>query len=677
MIRDLFEMAELLAGSRPDVTWSDNHQVEWESLNSKLRDMFSPNDYLDAIRDSSGLRDEFERDSVQAAVYLTSNIQKFIDSGDLRSALCVAKYLRSTMMEELGPQHVASLEAQYTLGQIFHQTGDLANAKLVAATGIKNTETAGGPSLSAALFHQLRGNVEYDLGEHLSSLENHANAIHIFQSFTLPPQELIESLLGIGKSERALGRFKDARTHLELALELRLRLHSPDSLPVADATAELGAVCAELCDYETSIENLNRALVIRRQHLPESRDAMAINLYNLARAAELDGRMEESQAAWDELNQFLEPDHPHFFSIESKAIKALLDQERTDDAYQRLQRITLPAARQFSTRHPQFAELCENWGKVFLNQKKLDSASRAFQRTLSIRKATMGEHSPDYAIAMVGLARVETAYGRRTEATKILKLAQATIEESLGAEHPAYGEIQALLGEIALSLGDYDAAYERFKEQVLNRMATAGKDHANTLVAKSNLGVAAFHRGDLRSAEALFFESLEGATASFGQEHRYTTAIAANLSATYFRQGRPEDAQVILDTLIERVRDAVPPRPGQHVRLLNNLACRQVSSDESAKAVMTLRTARQLSEEHFGTVHSLNGILMQNEAACLAKMGRRQEAEDLCKEAVAILEQSVGVEHPDTRVAQQNLDDYSDETRDPSSARTILMLLAA
>lgn len=674
MMRDLFEMAELLAGSQTDPEWCDRHQEEWESLNSRLREMFSPNDYMAAIDDNSSLREEFERDSVNAAVELSSNIQQFVESGDMESALCVARYFRSTMMEELGPQHEASLEAQFILCQLLYQTGDLDGARDAAASGIVNTEASKNKhDQLLATFHQLRGNVEYDLGEYLSSLEQHATAIRIFQSRTTPGTELIDSLLGIGKSERALGRFADARNHLVLALNLRVELFPVDSLPVAEVLGEVGAVCAELCDYDRSIEHLNRALEIRRQHLPASRDGMAISLYNLARASELDGRMSESQAAWDELEDYLDPSHPHFYSIESKAIKALLDQERIDEAHTRLRRITLPAARQFSTRHPRFAELCENWGKVYLKQGQLDAAYRAFQRTLAIRKETMGESTPEYAIALVGLARVKSAKGERTDATDLLDRAQTTIESSLGSNHPAYGEIQALLGEIALALGDYDAAYERFKEQVLNRQVTAGQDHPNTIVAKSNLGVAAFHRGDLRSAEALFFESLEGSTAAFGQEHRYTTAIAANLSATYFRQGRPEDALIILDG----VRDVAPARPGQHVRLLNNLACIQVSTGEPAKAIMTLRTARQIAEDLYGVDHFLCGIFMQNEAACLADSGQHDKAKSLCTTAIDILTKSLGADHPETQVAQQNLHQAMDESSAVKPARTILTLLAA
>ncbi len=421
----------------------------------------------------------------------------------------------------------------------------------------------------------------------------------------------------IGNTYASLGRYTDARAHLERAVELLGGLESRDPEALA-AASDLGIAYQNLTLHDQAEPILRRVLEVRIETLgeehPSSLDAMN-RLGNVLFAA---GRYDELESidrrTLEVRRRVLGPDHPDTL----RSVNALAT--------------TLFTAGRYA------------------------EAARLFEEALTGGRRQLGENHPDTLSLESNLAAAYLELGRYPEAELLLRESLSGRIRVLGPDHAGTALSRHNLGATLLQEGRYEEA----AEQLLSAMATRERlpgDKKWYLYSSSHLADVRREQGRLEDAEALYVSTLKAQRERFGVEDDDTLKTMAGLAELRLRQGRLDAAEeLIVETLEQQAR----VRGEAHADTILSLTTLARIHNRQGR----FTSAREVSEKaieaggpSLGEEHPL--VLAASLERARALLGQRQP--QAAREVVARVYRArlglLGGEHPDTIEARRLLDD--------------------
>ena len=281
---------------------------------------------------------------------------------------------------------------------------------------------------------------------------------------------------------------------------------------------------------------------------------------------------------------------------------------------------------------------------------RLEEALTAYRETLDIYRAIGLGDGLDAQIIRANLGSLELRTGRIQEAREQLHAAIER-ERSLAGNSAA---VAAAMGQYGRALWILDQSAQAV--EVLREAVTLGGQFAgaNSPVALQNqlfLGDAQISAGDLDGARVTVSAALESARAQYGDAHPVSLRSSLVYARWKLTAGGPDgirDAQRTVIAAIAGLRQsgaAARPSLAEGLELLAGIQLRQ---RESGSAVQSLKEAVSLREvagpQSWELAHA-RGLLGQ----ALVASGHVAEGRAVLQQALAVLSDRLGPDHPETR----------------------------
>jgi len=198
-------------------------------------------------------------------------------------------------------------------------------------------------------------------------------------------------------------------------------------------------------------------------------------------------------------------------------------------------------------------------GRALVAVGRPADAVPVLEEALAGSELVRGADHIDTLAAREEYAAAALAAGRPAEAIRSYRYALADRERIHGGQHP--GATSAGLGLAAAYLagGQAKDAIAQYKQVLADTEGALGPDHPDTLQVRGSLAAANFAAGRMGPALQHYEETCAGYKRAFGASHPTTLACQADLARVYYATGRLGDAITLLNDIVARGEQALPP----------------------------------------------------------------------------------------------------------------------
>ncbi len=331
-------------------------------------------------------------------------------------------------------------------------------------------------------------------------------------------QPLVEASIreSIGGSYYGLGRFDDAQTQFERAVELRRSVQGEDSPEALACATSLAMTYRELSQYGKAEALLKQLLATERKKFGDR------DLGTLGSAAELG-------VIYDSMGRYQD------------AETLLLSVLNTRRQY-------------YSGDQKMLAEAINDLTRLYTEEGKFAAAEPLVEEGLAISRRMNGEDHPLTILLVGSLKRIYLGMSRLEDAERLNLLELASIRRSLGPEHPKVLPALNDLGVIYRREGRFAESVDTLKQLVELSRRVWGAENEYTLSFESNLSSTLEAMGLFAEAESLAEKNYGTLWRVYGDDYRWTLASGKVLSLIYCSEGKYTLAEPILVKLVDTIR---------------------------------------------------------------------------------------------------------------------------
>lgn len=252
--------------------------------------------------------------------------------------------------------------------------------------------------------------------------------------------------------------------------------------------------------------------------------------------------------------------------------------------------------------------------------EKYAAASRAAEQALKLDQDLLGAEHPDTATSQHALAEAYAGLGEYAKALPLAQQALATRKKVLGAEDLATAESLNDLGVLYLHMGDIQRAGQLIAEGLRVRRARLGGDNPAIAESLNNLAAVSLQEKKFAEARAGFEEALKIKEGFYGADHVLVGTAHTSLAAVYLR--------------LAAAASTLPEREDFNRQALAHAL--------RAKTIVLKNDPQRERPDTAKSLINLAWSLWQFAPAT------NDEVRDLFRTALAIREQALGTEHPET-----------------------------
>lgn len=288
------------------------------------------------------------------------------------------------------------------------------------------------------------------------------------------------------------------------------------------------------------------------------------------------------------------------------------------------------------------AESLATLGGIYLAARECRGAEEVLREAMAIRIERLGPDAPLVARTGGGLVPCLLHEGRVEEAATLSEKALAALTAELGEGAP---EVLSALNRHATVLraqGRFAAAAELYADLLDKQRRTLGADHPHIPITLNNLAFLLRSQGDFAAAEARYREALEIQLEVFDEGHPDTILVMKNLASVLSQQGKMAETEELLRRVVELERRSLPP---DHWRLgsdlVSSLGRFLMLEGRWRDAEPVLREGVEVFAASLGDDHTWTAAARGALAACLFALHRDEEAEELERSSLEVLEARV------------------------------------
>lgn len=334
--------------------------------------------------------------------------------------------------------------------------------------------------------------------------------------------EVAETLVSLSLLRRDQGNLKDAENFSHEGLDMAKRHLPPNHPEIAAAASALGQVLVARGEYAQAIPILQDAF--RVQSLPGAPVAdLATTMTELANAQFYTGHYAES----DSLN------------------RRILEMDR----------------KAFGANHPNVAEDLSNLASIQYEWGHYAEAEKYDRQAIAIAQAWWGRDHPETSSFLTLLGRALVAQSKFDEAGPLLREALAIQEHVYGKVQTRVASTVSELGRLALAQDKLDEAEADFNRALNIWMTVYNGKHYYIGTALGNLGGVAMVRKQYAPAQSYFSEALQMFSQTLPADHKLIAITRIRLGRALLRQNRYADAEAESRAGYELlIRQPVPPK---------------------------------------------------------------------------------------------------------------------
>lgn len=295
-----------------------------------------------------------------------------------------------------------------------------------------------------------------------------------------------------------------------------------------------------------------------------------------------------------------------------------------------------------------------NLGLCLLASNRADEAEQAF-RTAAAVTPTDDRTSQLHNAANENLATIADWRGDTATAIGLMRGVLTARERDLGPEHSATLRSASNLAFYLSRAGQPEAAEPIMARNLEICRRRFGPRGIETLSALNNHAHYLQVLGQAERAEQETRECLEGRIAVLGEEHPHTLVTLNNLATLELDRGDVAAAERDSRRLLQIRTRKLGARHADTLIAGNNLAHLLERKGDHDGAIAQLRQVVADATAGLGAAHWMTALFASNLGADLLAQHDFAGAEPLLRDAVRVLEQQRGHDHPDTRGARQRL----------------------
>ncbi len=295
--------------------------------------------------------------------------------------------------------------------------------------------------------------------------------------------------------------------------------------------------------------------------------------------------------------------------------------------------------------------------RVLHESGKMKEAADYLDRGLRTAEAKLGERNPEALYAMHNKASALKDEGRFDEAIDLFRRVIRLRRDVYG---PTNSQTLSSMNNLAGTLqkaGRNEEALDMFREIHGLRLKMFGENHAATLTSLSNMAVCLVAMKRLDEAEPLIRRALEGYTRVVGETHNKTLITMANLAYLQEDRGNLDEAERLYRRVIQLRTQGHNPNEPELLGVMNNLAMLLMSRGDAPAAESEFVDLLHRADRALPKGHYYTAIFANNYGECLTKLGRYEQARGVLKDSMALLEKSLGADHPRVAKARKRLED--------------------
>ncbi len=279
------------------------------------------------------------------------------------------------------------------------------------------------------------------------------------------PRRTVQRARSLARIGETTGRYGEARSHLEEALEVAEAAFGADAFETLQVHESLTGVLRLAGDFTGALRHADRALAGTRA------------IYG--------------------------DDHPQMAAIYQQR-GMLLDDMGDDAGAEEATRKSLEIfERAYGSESPSLAYALNDLGTGLCSRGRLSEGVATLERARDLRIAALGRENMLVTTPLYNLANCFKSQGRRQEARALFEETLAVRERLVGADHPKVAFPHLGLGEVALEDGDLERAELHFRRALAIREASLGPEHMRVSFPLVGLAEVALRREQRAEAAAL------------------------------------------------------------------------------------------------------------------------------------------------------------------------------
>ncbi|MCW5962960.1 MAG: serine/threonine protein kinase [Bryobacterales bacterium] len=363
--------------------------------------------------------------------------------------------------------------------------------------------------------------------------------------------------MGVGAAYQRLGRWQDARLHLEEAMQL-LRAVGESGVRSALRRLRNTQTCWRTGELAVAEATARELVEVAQQHRPKR---LSIALSTLGNALSHQMKHAEAERAYRD-GLAIEPlDGRNYIPLMANLSIALFRQGKFDESFEMTRQVKELMQTRWKQVPKAMAFPYDTIGNLESLRGNYAASIQAFQEVARILRGPDGEEDPNLAHCYCGMAETYLRM-RDTEAAAEPLAACASIRATT-VQPDSFDAMTVLQlqGLYAMSHGDPISAETRFRRVLEVHEATYGKDHVTRVKSLRLLGMAEMQAGNLAAAEQHFAEAF----AVWGRlglsEDPELAELALEAGKAAREAGRLTEAEELLRRSV-RVREHLRMSPG-------------------------------------------------------------------------------------------------------------------
>lgn len=464
---------------------------------------------------------------------------------------------------------------------------------------------------------------------------------------------------GLATALESLNQFDEAEALYRACLEKAGRLKGEESLEAIDAAHNLGNLLLNRGRLSEAEQLLQEALSRSRRVLGDEHPSTLITRKVLAGMWSARGEYERAEP---ELRAVLEAQRrvageksPNTLGTMNELARLLKAAGKLDAAAPLYEEIAELMNEVHGTEHPDTLRHMNSYGRLLAAQGRFAEAEAVYRRTLAAQTRRLTENHVDTIITTNNLSLCLSDQGRYAEAEPLARAALERGRAVLTEEHPDTLVWMNNLANLLSNQGMEAEAEELYRRTLELRRRVLTAEHPQTLTSMSNLANHLCERGALPEAEALAREVLAARSRLLGRTHHDTILSMNILLKVLLAAGHLDEAGRLGRDALSAAQATLPSGHSLTLTLMSNVALAHARRGETDEAIQLLGSAIDLADRHLPPTHVNRARLR----GCLGEVyldaRRFDEAEPLLQTALQGIEQSVGPRHPATLKAARLL----------------------
>lgn len=346
---------------------------------------------------------------------------------------------------------------------------------------------------------------------------------------------------------------------------------------------------------------------------------------------------------------------------------ALRHRGRTDAAEPHLRSSLALREEVFGPHHMEVAASLDSLGQLSFGTGAFDRAVALHRRALAIRARHLGENHPVSAESMHNLAEVLHTLEHHGEAEALYERALEVRRRHFGDRHPVVAESLAELAYLRHDQLRYDEAEALHRQALAIKRAHYGDHHAEVATALDYLAWTLQYKGELDAAEPLYREALAVRQALLGEDHQAVASSLDTLGRLRLEQGDVDEAESLLRAaraIWERRGDVAHPMFGT---TLNNLALVLEARGRYDEAVSFFERVLPIYRRTLGDRNASVATVLNNLGRVHAAAGRAEAAEQSLRAGLRMRRAILVPDHPDVAKSLATLGELLASRGDPGA----------